>query len=249
MTKKALTLTSFLIVFMLAFQVFSVMADTATFQPSSKDSQLLSGYPDTNYGGELWLAVCNLPKRRSVVQFDISSIPPGSIVHSATLRLYYGFWATNNPAGRTFWAYRVTHSWLEDGVTWNTYDGVNNWSSPGGEYTVSGGDSQTVPPDAHVWMTWNVTDIAKAWIENGSPNYGFIIRDGDETGAMNNHAYFLPKEYSNPDLHPQLIIEYTPKEPVGGEIAPTNLLLPLTITSIIVVILFNKKLSTWIKQS
>jgi len=208
MIRKVVGFNSIFIICLLAFLPVGVVAVTTTIQPSSKDSQILSDWPDTNYGSDTWMCVCNLA-RRSLVQFDLSSIPSGSKISSATLKIYYGFWATNNPSGRTYWAYRVTQSWTEGGVTWNKHDGTNNWATQGGDYTTTDGDSATVPGSSDSWMMWNATAIVKAWIEDDEPNYGFLIRDGDETGATTYFAYFRTREFTDPDLHPILTINHT----------------------------------------
>lgn len=198
------------------FLSVSVSAATATIQPSSQDTFISSMWPGINYGGAgelIVYATSSTWNYRVLVQFDLSSIPPGSTVTSATLKLYYYRWATNNPAGRTFWAYRVTQSWTEMGVTWSRYDGTNSWATSGGDYTMDGGASATVP-SSYGWMTWTVTDIVKAYVEDSEPNCDFLIKEEAEGAVSASYmAYFYSRESEETELRPSLEINY--------ELAPT----------------------------
>jgi len=148
------------------------------------------------------------------------------------MSLYYLNWDQNNPAGRIYWAYRVSQSWMEASATWNTYDGTNLWATPGSDYTLTGGASAVVPSTNFTWMMWDVMDIVKAWIEEMQPNDGFVIRDGDETGTTVHQSFFSTSEASS--NQPILEISYTPY--VGGDIIATNtasLLVPWIVAAII----------------
>lgn len=141
---------------------------------------------------------------------------------SATLKLYYAQHLggqEQSPADRIYWAYQVTHSWTELGVTWDTYDGTNLWANPGGDYTTTGGASLTMPSSLPLWVQWDVTDIVTAWVEGGQPNYGFLIRDADET--QNEQEYtpgFRSREYTNQaDKKPILETTYTVPGPATIE--------------------------------
>ena len=59
-----------------------VLADTQSFS-SSADSHLQSGSPNVNNGSDVVMDLNNT--RDGVVRFDLSSIPSGSTITSATL--------------------------------------------------------------------------------------------------------------------------------------------------------------------
>ena len=201
----------------------NVFAEIATIQPSSQDVTI---YSETNYNHLTYMSVIgrSAGAMRCLVQFDLSMIPRGSTIHSANLSLYYLAWDQNDPAGRIYWAYRVNQSWLETSATWNTYDGTHLWTTPGSDYTTAGGASAVVPSSTNMWMTWNVTDIVKAWIEERQPNDGFVVRDGNETGSTIIQSFFSTHEASS--NQPLLEVGYTPY--VGGDIIATNTLWLLT---------------------
>jgi len=226
---RKLHLVTYVLIFAASLALLSVnSAYCATLQFSAtQDSYIDAGAPDSNYGSEdaLYVESYDAQQRRTLLQFDLSTIPPGAEVASATLKLYY---ATNShgftgesPGGRIYWAYRVTQPWTESGITWNKYDGTTSWTTAGGDYTETGGASLTMPGSMPRWVEWDVTNIVEAWIEDSQPNYGFIIKDGDETLTVDNWVWasFRSSEYINqPDRNPILEIIYT--EP-NGQVTPT----------------------------
>src|SRR6476469_9833412 len=77
---------------------------TVTLKPingSGKDAGIASGASSTNYGTHLdmeamtWTCSGNLCLGRSLVEFDLSFIPAGSTINSATLNLYANVNAAN----------------------------------------------------------------------------------------------------------------------------------------------------------
>ncbi|HHE38170.1 MAG TPA: DNRLRE domain-containing protein, partial [Candidatus Cloacimonetes bacterium] len=57
-----------------------------------------------------------------------------------------------------------------------------------------------------IWFEVDITDLVQAWVNSQVENYGFVIRA--QTGYK--WSKFYSKEYSNPNLHPYLEINYTP---------------------------------------
>ena len=103
-----------------------------TLQPgaaSGIDAEVVSYSPTVNYGTakELntlaWTINGTPVTQRTYLKFDLSSIPPGSIITSATLNLYFD--STTTSANHTLYgdnrAYiqRVTSPWNENTITWN----------------------------------------------------------------------------------------------------------------------------------
>jgi len=102
-----------------SIQVGQIAAGVPTdlvLQPSSADSYVNQASAGTNYGTETTTLVQarTAKARRSLVQFDISAIPEGSTINSATLELY----ATAVTGGLTLNVHRITGTWTETGVTW-----------------------------------------------------------------------------------------------------------------------------------
>jgi RHS repeat-associated protein len=97
-----------------------IVAPTPT---DAQDAMILSDAPDTNYDGNWRLSVgtSNSGKARSLLRFDVSQIPAGTQVDSATLELYYDQTFTTNANDVLVRAYKVTAPWDAATVTWNSF--------------------------------------------------------------------------------------------------------------------------------
>jgi len=143
--------------------------------------------------------------RRAVVLFDLTTVPNAGI-KTATLTLF----ATARPTvARTYSANLVTSFWNETQVTWNRRVGTTanpiNWSAAGGDYdgTVSATANVTT---TSTFVNWTVTTAVQAWY-NGTPNYGFLIRDNTETGAQYT-AQFAARTNGTVADRPQLMLTF-----------------------------------------
>jgi len=194
-------------------------------QPSSADTYIDSVWSDTNNdGGGLSIHVTEFKSLRSFVKFDLSSIPLGSSVNTASLKLYFSGIGAVYPTGRTFMAYRVSNDWVENEATWNSYQTGSPWDTAGGDYSTDGASSTPAPSSLGTWVTWDVTSIVKAWIEDGQPNYGFLLRDLNEGSPPFYGANFDSRESIFTGWRPILEIDWcealpiVEPEPVGGEL-------------------------------
>jgi len=190
-----------------------------TVQPSSKDNFLRQHSPDTNYGAYTYLELRDgAPPllSRSPLEFDISGLPAGVSIISATLSLNYYLKASTDPVGKTVWAYKLTRTdWVELESTWNIYKTGSNWTAGGGDYVTSNpSGGSTAIPAGYGWMSWNVLAIIQDAYAN-SKSAEFLVKfetEGLATGFS--RAYFYSKEYTDDtSLCPKLIIEYTVAEP------------------------------------
>jgi hypothetical protein len=192
----------------------SVNAPITTLTPSITDAYFREEYPGNNYGTQPFIGVTgneNGYEDRSLVKFDLSSIPSGARINSAILSLYYYTDLHDSPNGRIFNAYRLTQDWDEGTVTWNERQFGVAWISPGGDYTLEDNVAGTVHTSAGEWISWTVTEIVKDWIENGQPNYGFLIRNPNaEVGG----ASYYSSESTESEL-PILEINWGPPAPEG----------------------------------
>jgi len=132
--------------------------------------------------------------RRALVAFDVSAIPTGSTVLSATLRLY----ATAAPsASFGLEVRRFSEAWSE-AVTWSTQP-----TAGGIEASTSGGTSAG-------WTSWDVTAAVAAWVSGSAPNRGFLVKATDETTAFARTYAFAAREAAVPANRPKLDVTYRP---------------------------------------
>jgi hypothetical protein len=208
------------------------------------DTFIDQSYPNNNFGADpfgMWVSWDGTDRaQRILLKFNLSSIPPGSIITDARLSL-----RSNGYSGsgiRTFTAYRVSNSWVEgDGVgmgggtigaTWLDTDKSvpTSWSTSGGDFVSEGASSADLTLGLGM-RNFTVTDIVTAWITDGQPNCGFLIKVDNEAGAGAGF-YFRVREYDPPTSRPILQIDWEapPEEPtpVGGLTMPVNNLRILT---------------------
>lgn len=175
---------------------------TIVIQPSAKDASLESGYPTTNTGGNtnLWIGryfigFSGNSVYRALIQFDVSSIPAGSTVTNAVLRLYIGF--TTNPGITAYITpYLVTGTWDENTVTWNT--------APAVDTSVFGTISAVTGTG---WYEWNITNIVNGWVNGIYANNGVMLRT-PETQNFETKNFYSKEESNNLSLRPMLIVTY-----------------------------------------
>jgi hypothetical protein len=173
---------------------------------------------------------------RSMLDFDLADLPGDSgLITDATLGLYYFNYGAaqghTDPAGRTYDVHQVTNSWAEMKSTWQARDdydqpspvywdgynaGVPSYQPGGGDFAPIAHASAIVPSSTGNWMTWNVTQLVKDWVD-GSADHGLIIKDSDEIesdpggGNISYMAQFRSVEFSDPALWPYLEVTYIPE--------------------------------------
>lgn len=173
---------------------------TLTFQPDAtagKDAYVSNalGEATVNNGTSFLLMSqgVNVYPRQFYIQFNLGTIPSNATVISAKLYLY-AYDPGNGghiPTTQYFGVGRVTSSWNESTVTWNTKPGVTTeMSFPG---------ATTANQDFQV----DVRNITQFMVSNAGLNYGYAI-----TGTTFGRVCFASSDHSNPALRPKLEVTY-----------------------------------------
>lgn len=204
-----------LLILALGLPIASTLAASPLEVGATKDSYGRVNSPTSNYGTATDLRVSQGgEKARSWFEFDISAIPAGQVITSATLSLYYSSYIGTNPSGQTVWAYKLIRiDWVESEVTWNIYKTGSSWTTAGGDYVTSdpSGGSTTFPGAGGAWLTWNVTDIVQDAYDS-EDSVEILIRYNDESPTSYARAFLNSKE--NASNKPKLTVVYeTPAVP------------------------------------
>ncbi len=179
---------------------------TLTIQPSTIDSYIHASLPTTNFGSaiSLYIQTGTTAFARSLINFDFSSLSDGASISAATLELYVNYCYTP----RTYWLYELTRTtWTELGCTWNTYDGINAWTTPGGDYAVTNGVSIVISTTG--WVSLNVLSLIQHFQSVHSKIANFLIKDETEYTGGSLTTTIRSKDYTaDLSLRPKLIITY-----------------------------------------
>ena len=171
-------------------------------------------------------------RRRGLVHFDLTAVPPGSTVTHATLQLFMSFTIA---ASEEMTVHRVLADWGEGtsdsggtpasgggtGATSTTNDATwihrffpsTTWSAAGGDFVIAPSASQVVAPIASSYA-WNgpqlIADVQN-WLRDPTTNYGWALI-GPESSTETAQR-FNTRENPDATTRPQLLIEYTPAAP------------------------------------
>lgn len=174
-------------------------------------------------------------RRFAFIKFDVSSIPAGVTVSSATLYLYNATVVAGTRAFAVNSVLAANSGWVE-GLSWDYANpstvrwagdtGADGGSDAGG--SVSGTDwnatalgtfnyAASDPADTEYAVTLNTSQV-EAWI-NGA-NYGLVLRRTDATAAL---FAFRSSDYTT-DItkRPKLVIDYTV---AGGDVAARTIII------------------------
>jgi YD repeat-containing protein len=93
-------------------------------------------------------------------------------------------------------------------VTWNDYDGVHPWGTPGGDYQGSTAAGTFMNGSTANYRAFDVTGIAAGWVSGAEDNHGVILKRKFE----NTDTMIAFKSSTSPDEGhwPKLTVDYTP---------------------------------------
>jgi hypothetical protein len=198
--------------------------------PDDNDVRILSSGANSNYHSNDIVSVYdNGPNslnnvQRSLLQFDLSSIPANQTIAFASLTVYRDSTIWNGgDNGLPTNVYRVTTPWVNTEATWNSASSGVPWTNAGGDYVGTTG-MQAMDPYASNMLNINfigttgdtgeggiyplyfvVTNLVTEWYTGVNPNNGLLME-----APAGNELHFRADRGSNPDLYPRLIIIYHP---------------------------------------
>lgn len=175
-------------------------------QGNGEDAYLASGSPGTNFGihtslgGNTWTCSGSLCNSRGLFKFDLSSIPVGATITNASLQLFADLnWSaspTTGGTGNAGYLSRVTSSWIENSVTWNSQP-----STTIANQVIIPGSSSTAQD-----YTLNVTSLTQDMVNNG--NFGYMLTMQDEINYYKS-LMFASSDNTVTARCPKLIVSYT----------------------------------------
>ncbi len=179
----------------------SVIAETMVLQPGSegKDTYICDCLPGVNNPNgsiyDLYQGRYGVCYDRTLIQWDISSLPADAEITSAIMELKAPGGMYGTASGQMAY-YRILGEWEETAVTCNNQPDYSETDM-----------ILTDWPAVAVWHAVDITSYVQGWYDDSYLNWGIYANCIDATGTS--CAHFHSSDYSVPAHRPKLTIEYT----------------------------------------
>lgn len=139
---------------------------------------------------------------RSLINFDLSSIPDGASIIDARLSLYSYNSSANGAHSKQSGTnacilQRITSSWSEANITWNNQPAYTSANE------VYLDESQNTIED---YEDIDVTNLVQDMLDNSNSSYGFMMKLQIESDYR--RLLFASSDNSDTTLHPKLVVSY-----------------------------------------
>jgi hypothetical protein len=159
------------------------------------DLYLFEQVPDSNTSTHTSLICGSLfpvdtSKDRPLLSFDLALLPSGSTLVSAILALQVSIpWLIGGDGGNVYRATQLDGGFITEAATWNTYDGMNSWAIPGGEWITSPATPFTTVSSTPHTHTLDVTAQALAALAFVPSKRLWLLVKLDNEGVLNPGAW------------------------------------------------------------
>jgi hypothetical protein len=123
-------------------------------------------------------------KKRSLLKFNITSIPTSADILTASLNVLY--YTRSGPSGswvdRPLRVYRMTRNWLQAQATSVKATSAVNWTGTlaEGDYDPAYTDEIVYKFSNYGWKSFNVQPIVAGWVAQTYANYGLLLKAANE---------------------------------------------------------------------
>ncbi|MFP4467307.1 MAG: DNRLRE domain-containing protein [Candidatus Goldiibacteriota bacterium] len=193
-----------------------VFQEGANSYAGTSDTMISSDNQTTNYGLSNYMRAgyddFGLEITRSLIKFDVSSIPSDAEVVSAKLRVVF-----NNVVALTADTVIVVEMfetdtvWEETEATWIKASDSFDWAGAGGDYSGEPvGVMNILNSDYTTEDSFEVEldkTVVQNWVSTPSENKGMILRNAVEDSPEHNFIVIYTKNYGTADDRPSLIVE------------------------------------------
>lgn len=211
-----------------------VLEEGVSGYQGTRDNTIYEESTNTNGGGQNLFAGRTLGtlgalSRRALIAFDLSQIPPGSVILSASLQLTV---SKTQPGLTTQSLHRLSKDWgegtqdapdpegrgttpVEGDATWvSNFHNISLWTSPGGDF-VAGPTASTSVGAMGMTATWSGAQLAadiQQWVDGGADNFGWVLI-GDEVTTQSAKAFHSSESTTaTAGQRPRLTVIYEPPQ-------------------------------------
>jgi FtsP/CotA-like multicopper oxidase with cupredoxin domain len=200
--------------------------DSTLYQPAS------GGTTNSNGAGEHCFAgrTDDGYVRRGLIAFNLTDVPPGSIISAATLTLYMS--RTRDTANNVLlhrllgnWGEGASNAGQEEGrgiqalpgdATWyHRFYPTSSWASAGGDFVASASATAAVNKEGfYSWSSPGLVADVQGWLNNPGSNFGWVIK-GDESNIKTSKR-FDTREVETVSQRPTLTLEFVAPAQFGA---------------------------------
>ena len=192
----------------------------------TRDTYITSFTPAGSFSLQANLIVKNDNTYLGLLRFDLGSVPPGSTLNSATLRLCA--YNRDKSGALDLQVYRLLRPWVDAQATWNRAALDSPWAAAGANDTTTdrAADPVSVQTVAalNTWYEFDVSALVRDWIAAPGSNRGVALR---ALGSVSLSYHLASGNHSTISVRPQLVIDYTapeqPRTPTASPVATRTL--------------------------
>lgn len=188
---------------------------------SSADTGIFSGAPDSSLGdlGQVFVGNDSSNAQRGLQRFDLTGVPANATVTTCTLELNV---VTLNEASAGK-VYRVKQpAWSEANATWNRFDGVAPWTTPGAFDPVETSSDVVVTPGpdgpvayvapgrAGTFTFPDLTMLCQDAVTNRGGDLELLLKQDADTPGATAEFSFSRRTDSEEAERPRLRVGWTP---------------------------------------
>jgi hypothetical protein len=133
---------------------------------------------------------------RALLRFDVSSVPLGSVVVKAKLKLRRSSGGNGEVA-----VHEMEGAWSPSSVTWTESAAGTPWLAPGADFAEPSCDVSAVQSEN---TAWNVSTPVAAWVSGARANHGLLLL-ADPAGPSDVNIAFETASDENP---PRITLDY-----------------------------------------
>ena len=174
-----------------------------------QDTRIRADQPDRNFGRSDRLQADGTPDIATLLRWDLSTIPAGSTVSSASITLF-----VLDASRHAYEIFEVLRPWVELEATFHEAAAGMPWEVLGAAGTTDRGADVlgSLHPDATGLLSIELSTAGlqtiEAWLNDPSRNHGFLIQDYDD--ATFDNAAFRSRNTTTIAERPALTISYLP---------------------------------------
>ena len=180
----------------------------------AQDTKMLERSVNQNYGSVNAVEIDGSPLKAALLQWDISSISPGSNIESVEIAV-----DVVDRSSDSYEIYEVLRPWVESEATWSQYAQGLSWEAGGangaldrGSDVLGGFTASSTGPYTTVLNEEGIA-VVQSWVDNPALNHGFLVMD---YLAASNGLDFSSREATPASVRPKLTVTYTESVVAGS---------------------------------